>query len=458
LFNEEGDSISLTEAPTLLIRLRERFSSQARLLATQGALALVAQGVRMGLALLIVPITLTYLGKDRYGLWMLALSTLSFVTLLDAGISPTLKNKMAESFAREDEEAFHHYASGGWLLACSVMAVGALVLPILALINWSAVYGVTGQVPRAEVQNLTLACFGVSALSVALSFIEALFAARLLLGTVYIYNTVAAFVSVAAVLGAIHFHAGLVVLAISASASAIIARLALLFTAHRRGMIRFSLSFRRFGSLLRDVLPTSASFVGIQLANVTIGAVPNLITSRLAGLSSVAILSIGQRVVTLPLVFVASVVPVLWPAFTIAWAKGDKAWIRRQFVRLAGTTAIVLGVYACAITIGGPAIIRLWLHGSVSVPRAVLAALGVWLVFQSVSHWVSTFLNSITDLHSQLVCYAGQALASAILSALLGVAYGLPGIIMGVTIALALANLAPLGWRVYSSLRQVEST
>jgi O-antigen/teichoic acid export membrane protein len=407
----------------------------------------------MGLALLIIPITLTYLGKDRYGLWMLALSTLSFVTLLDAGISPTLKNKMAESFARKDEEAFHHYASGGWLLACSVMAVGAVFIPIIAFVDWSAVYGVTGQVPRSEVQNLTLACFGISVLSVALSFIEALFAARMLLGTVYVYNTATAFLSVAAVLAAIHLHAGLVVLAITASASAIVARLALLFTAHRRGMIRFSLSFRRFGSLLRDVLPTSASFVGIQLANVTIGAVPNLITSRLAGLSSVAILSIGQRVVTLPLVFVAAVVPVLWPAFTIAWAKGDKAWIRRQFVRLAGTTAALLSVYACAITFGGPAILRLWLHGSVSVPQPVLAALGIWLVLQSIGHWVSTFLCSITDLHSQLICYATQAIASAVFGALLGVAYGLPGIIAGVTIALALANLAPLGWRVYSSLR-----
>jgi O-antigen/teichoic acid export membrane protein len=324
---------------------------------------------------------------------------------------------------------------------------------LLALVDWSAVYGLTGQIPRTEVQLLTLACFGMSVLTVAFSFVEALFAARMLLGTVYIYNIVAAPISAAAVLTAVHLHAGLVALAITTSAPLIVTRIMLLLSAHRRGMIRISFPFHRTGSLLRDVLPTSASFLGIQLANVTIGAVPNLITSRLAGLSSVTILSIGQRMVTLPLVFVATIVPVLWPAFTIAWAKGHVAWIRRQFIRLVGITVALLSLYACAIVLMGPAVLHVWLRGSLVVPRPILAALGIWMVLQGIGYWVSTFLHSITDLHSQMTCYAVQALVSAVLGIVLYARYGLLGIITGMTIALALVNLAPLGWRVYSKIR-----
>jgi O-antigen/teichoic acid export membrane protein len=431
-----------------------RFSSRARLLAGQSALAFMAQGLRMGVGLLVIPISLAYLGEERYGLWMLTLSTLSFVGLLDAGVSPTLKNKMAEARAMQDEEAFHYYASGGWLLACSVLALGALSLPFLALVDWRAVYGLTGRVSGTEARHLTLACFGISVVTVALSFVEALFAARMLLGTVYLYNSAASLAGAAAVLTAVHLRAGLVTLAITPSLSIIAARIALLYSAHRRGMIRLTLPFRRIGPLLRDILPNSVSFIGIQVTHVVIGAVPNLITSRLSGLSSVTVLAIGQRLATLPLLFVAAVVPVLWPAFTIAWAKGDVSWIRTQYSRLVGGTIAILALYACAILFAGPMVLRLWLRGSVSVPRPVLAVLGIWMVLGGIGYWVSTLLHSITDLHIQVVCYTVQALVAAVLGILLGTAYGLVGIVVGMTLALALANLAPLAWRISSKLNQ----
>ena len=217
-------------------------------------------------------------------------------------------------------------------------------------------------------------------------------------------------------------------------------------------MIRLSLPISHFSSLLRDVLPTSASFLAIQLTHLFIGAVPNLIVSRLSGLSSVTILAIGQRVATLPLLFVAAVVPVLWPAFTIAWAKGDLAWIRRQYIRLVGITVVLLGLYACALPLAGPTVVRLWLRGSLNVPVPVLAVLGVWIVLQGIGHWLSTLLHSISDLHVQVVCYAAQALIAIVLGAVLCAAYGILGITISMTIALVLANLAPLGWRVYSKL------
>jgi O-antigen/teichoic acid export membrane protein len=433
---------------------RGRFSSRARLLATQSALAVMAQGLRMGVGLLIIPISLAYLGKERYGLWMLTLSTLAFVGLLDAGVSPTLKNKMAESRARQDEEAFHYYASGGWLLACSVIVLGALLLPFLALVDWPSVYGLTGQVSSTEARRLTLACFEISVVTVALSFVEALFAAQMLLGTVYLYNSVASLAGAAAVLAAVHLRAGLVTLAITPSLSIVAARIALLFSAYRRGMIRLSMPFSHVGPLLRDVLPNSVSFIGIQVTHVVIGAVPNLITSRFSGLSSVTILAIGQRLATLPLLFVAAVVPVLWPAFTIAWAKGDVSWIRTQYARLVAATVAILTLYACGVLLAGPTVLRVWLRGSVSVPRPILAVLGVWMVLGGVGYWVSTLLHSITDLHIQVVCYAAQAVVAAVLGVLLGSAYGLVGIAIGMTLALVLANLAPLGWRVYSKLNQ----
>ncbi len=448
------NSLSRTIDRPAMNTVRRHFGSQARLLASQSLSALITQGLRVGIALLIIPITLTYLGKERYGLWMLTMSTLSFIGLLDAGLAPTLKNKMAESYARQDEPEFRHYASGGLLLGCVAVLLGLLLLPLINLVDWSAFYGVTGQVPRAEVQRLTLACFSISALSVALSSVDAMFAARMLLGTVYLYNSLALVAGFAAVLTAVHLHAGVAVLAITASAPQIVARIALLVPARRRGMIQVPASSRSMRSLLRSVVPNSASFLGIKCIEVLIGALPNLIASRLAGLSAVAILAVGMRVTLLPLTFLAAIVPVFWPAFTIAWAKGDLEHIRKQYVPLVGVTVSLLGLYAVASVLIGPMVVNLWLHGSLFVPRPILGILGIWLVLQGIAHWVSTFLHSITDLRSQLICYTAQALVAGVLGATLCASYGLLGITIGMTVALALANLAPLGWRVYSKLSE----
>jgi O-antigen/teichoic acid export membrane protein len=278
----------------------------------------------------------------------------------------------------------------------------------------------------------------------------------MLLGTVYFYNSTASIAGLGAVLAAVHLHPGVAALAITVSAPQIIARLALLVSANRRGMIRFSAPIRSVHSLLRSVLPNSASFLGIKFLEAIIGAVPNLIASRLSGLSTVAVLMVGLRVTTLPLTFVAAIVPVFWPAFTIAWTKGDLERIRNQYVPLVAVTALLLCLYACATVIVGPMALDLWLHGSLSVPRPILGVLGIWVVFQGVCHWVSTFLHSISDLSVQVICYAAQALLASVLGALLCTAYGLLGITIGMTVALALANLAPLGWRVYCKLSRTQ--
>lgn len=446
------------EARTHSIWRSRPCGSQTRLLLTHSSLAIIAQIVRMAVGLFIVPFTLAYLGQERYGLWMLTASTLAFIGLLDAGLAPTLKNRMAEAFARHDEDAFQYYASGGWALACTATIVGLALLPVLNLMDWASIYGVTGAIARNEARDLTLACFALAVLSVALSFVDALFAARMMLGTVYLFTTAASLVSAAAVIAAVHLRAGLVPLAITATSPQIIARIALLVFAERKGLIKFSARLSDITRLLRDVMPNSMSFLGIKFVEAMLAAIPNLIATRVSGLSAVTILSVGLRLITIPLLLVAAVVPVFWPSFTIAWSRNDLERLRSRYLRLILVTVCVLALYACASVLIGPSVLHLWLHGAVSVPRSVLAMLGLWMVLQGVGHWLSTFLHSTTDLHSQLVSYSVQAALAAGLGIFLCNRHGLLGLSTSMAVALALATIAPLSYRVYTKLTRNASS
>jgi O-antigen/teichoic acid export membrane protein len=423
-----------------------------RLLATQSITAILSQALRTGLTLVTVPITLSYLGPKRYGLWALVLSTVTLVSLVDAGLAPTLKNRMAGAFAIRDEESFNYYASGGFLLAFVALALGLSLLPLLAVVDWPTVYGVAGQVTSTEAREVTLACFCMSILTVALSFVDAVFAARMLLGTVYVFSMAASAIGFVILLAVVHFQAGMVPLVLAAATPQVFGRLALLVAACSQGIIRFSLPLRHATSLLRELLPNAALFIGIQLCYIAIGMIPALVVSRMSGLSTVTAFSVGQRIVSLPLLAISAILPVYWPAFTMAWTTGQIGWLKRQYVRAVVMTAILTSVYVLTVTAFGPWILRFWLRGMLTVSRPLLATFGLWLVLQGAGYWTTTLLHSVSDLRSQLVCYTAQAGLTATTGILLIRHYGLVGTVLGMALSLAVANVAPLGWRVHRML------
>ena len=50
----------------------------------------------------IVPVTLNYLGKTEYGIWLTLASILSWLINLDFGLGNGLRNKLAEALALND--------------------------------------------------------------------------------------------------------------------------------------------------------------------------------------------------------------------------------------------------------------------------------------------------------------------------------------------------------------------
>src|SRR5437764_3976887 len=86
------------------------------------AAALVARGIGSLTGIITVPLTVRYLGGERYGAWMTISSVLVFLGLGDFGLASSLTNALGRAFGEDDREKARRYVTT-CLLAFSAVAM-----------------------------------------------------------------------------------------------------------------------------------------------------------------------------------------------------------------------------------------------------------------------------------------------------------------------------------------------
>lgn|GEM_PF-2075497 len=442
------------EPPNAAVDAQPNHAAWRRYLVGGSYWAIVQTTVTMLTTLVSVPVSLAYLGTARYGLWMVVNSTLAFITFMDLGLMPTLKNRLAEAYSTNDASAARRYESCTLLVGLTLFLVGLPLIGVAWCIDWPSVLAVTDPWARADAMPLVLVTAGVNVTLLALSAVDSIYSARLAITALNVWATAASVASLGLLLLGVRMQVSLATLAAITSGVRLVYRPILL--AH---LIRADRSFVgvRFGNLmpmLKEVLPVSVLFSGIQVCYAAMLALPNLVIARCLTLNDVAAFNVAGRVAGLPLNLVTAVLPVFWPAFTVAWANGELGWLRRHIALLAGGTTTCLALYALALVPFGGLAVRILSGGEVRVPVALLVTLGLYGAIQGAVHWLSTFLHSISDFGFELGCYAASTLALAALGTWLTLAQGNTGMAMAMGLSLVVGSLVPMCWRATSMLRE----
>lgn len=79
--------------------------------------ALGSKGVAVAVSLISVPLTVGYLGPERYGVWVTIGSLLAWLTIADFGLNFGLTNHLSKAYgAEQPDTAQRHVATTFWLL------------------------------------------------------------------------------------------------------------------------------------------------------------------------------------------------------------------------------------------------------------------------------------------------------------------------------------------------------
>ena len=90
---------------------------------------------------LLVPLTISYLNNEYYGIWLTLSSILVWFMYLDIGIGHGLRNKLAEAIANNDKELARSLVSTAYIIVGTISLI-FLVISILAsqFLEWTVIF------------------------------------------------------------------------------------------------------------------------------------------------------------------------------------------------------------------------------------------------------------------------------------------------------------------------------
>jgi O-antigen/teichoic acid export membrane protein len=414
-------------------RSKERYRRAAFTSMAQGA----AKGVSVLTMVVSVPLTLTYLGAERYGMWMTISSVVLMMGFADFGMGLGLMNAVSEAHGREDRQAAINSVSSGFVMlamvALVILTAFSLAYPF---IPWPRVFNVKSQLAVQEAgpaMAVFVACF---VLNLPLGVVQ-----RVQMGYQEgffnnLWEIAGKILGLLGLVLVIYLEAGLVWLVLAVSGAPVLAWLlnTLILFGFRRPWLRPRWNRASF-TWAKKIFRLGILFFLLQVTFSLAFTSDNLVAAQVLGPDAVAQYSVAYRMFSVALLMATLLSAPLWPAYGEALARGDIPWIKRTLIRSLVLTFFIAGIPSLFFVIWGPWIIRLWVGPQISPSFLLLLGLGIWTTISSVGAALAMFFNGANILKLQMVC--GLIMAISALGAKIWLAHviGLPGIIWGTIIA-----------------------
>lgn len=396
-----------------------RTGARERLAVVSAITAAVAKLVTVATMLVSVPITLRYLGPERYGLWTAMSSAVYVLSFSDLGIGNSLLNIVADAFGRDDRRTIREAVSTTTLMFCAVaFCIGAAFSMLYIFAPWSAWFNVQSEAAKAEIGPslaVLVACF---ALSIPFSVTARLQTALQRGYRANLWTAFGSLLSLMGVLLAIRCEAGLPWLSLAFAGAPLLAALI-------NGVVYFSGEGRDFrpniktvsSTLSRRIVASGAAFLGIQIIVAVNVASDNVIIAHMLGPEAVTTFSVPERMFGLVPILIHLALQPLWPAYAEALARKDHDWIKRTLRQSFLLALAVSSACSLVLLAGGRWIVETWTSGVIHPPAMLLAGFGLWKIVDSIEFALTIFLASANILKPQLI-FGFCAMSAALLSKL----------------------------------------
>ncbi|RZU41355.1 lipopolysaccharide biosynthesis protein [Edaphobacter modestus] len=415
-----------------------------------GSVATVARVVQVGSSLITVPLTLNYLGNERFGLWMTISSVLAMATFADFGIGNGVLNTVAKAFGKDDKEGIRKAVSSGFAVL-NMIATLLLVLffAIYRFVNWADFFRVTSPQARAEA-GPALAVFATCfALNISMDVVQ-----RVQLGLqegyrFSLWQLCGSVVGFIGVLAGIWFHVSLPILVVAIAGAPIFATT--LNVIHFFGFVRPDLRPMRklvASNVISEIAKLGGLFFVLQVVVAVSYSADNFIIARTLGAVNVPEYSIPQRMFAVITMMSGMLVAPLWPAYSEAVSRGHMDWVRRTLGRSLLLVLALTSTASLIMLLAAYRLIHWWVGSRIHPSFLLLLGLTVWTVMGCCGDAVAIFLNGASIIKFQLLCasiFGAVCLTAKILSIR---HYGIVGIPWAVILTYGLAVVLPYSFFV----------
>lgn len=370
--------------------------------------SLVARGVTSLAPLVLIPITLGYLGDETYGVWMAVTSVTSMFLWADLGLGNSLMTRLTPLIVEENWSEARNLVStaysvlGRVALAGVVAVVGAsLVLP------WDAILNAPDSEEAGWVAGVCLWAFVIN---IPLSLVHRLlFALQRVPASNWLQMGGACLAVAVGGLAVVADAPPVLVISLIVFAPVAVNGFGTIVALQGSGLVS-SAALRRASS--KGLITSGLRFVLIGVMTSLALNVDYLVVAHGAGVSDVAPYSVVARLfLALGLLVTVLNMP-LWPANSEALARGDLAWVRRSTARmmlLSGGGVLLSGSVLALLK--DPVLQILAVDGSALSTTLPLGFVAIWTLF-AVASPLFMVQNAVGHLGPQTVGWAAYLIVS----------------------------------------------
>jgi O-antigen/teichoic acid export membrane protein len=441
----------------------DRGADRNRRAALTGATSTIARIVQAGTTLITVPLTIRYLGNERFGLWMTISSVLAMAAFADFGLGNGVLNTVATAYGKDDARGIRAAISSGMaVLTAIAAAVLVLYFSIYASVSWGDFFRVTSAQARSEAGpalTVFVVCF---VLNIPLDVVQ-----RVQLGMQQGYRNglwqmCGSTFGLIGVLTGIWLRVSLPVLVMAIAGGPLFAtslNALHFFGAHRKDLrpSRALIS----GDTIAKIAKLGGLFFVLQVSVAVAFSSDNFLIARTMGAVHVPEYSIPQRLFGFISMTVAMLAGPLWPAYGEAISRGDMEWVRKTLRRSLMAAFAGIFVTASMLLLLSPWVIRLWVGTRIHPPFALLLGLAIWTLMEGCGSTFSMFLSGASIMRFQIILAAIFAISCISTKLLFIHCFGVTGVPWATILTYGILTILPYafyGRRVLARLHVIRQT
>ena len=361
------------------------------------------KGLSIGCQFAMVPLTLHYLDKERYGIWLTMASIVSWFSFFDVGIGNGLRNKLSEALAKGDTRLAKIYVSTSYAFVGTIfISLMLLFWVVNPFINWTHVINTSSGL-AGELSKMMLVVFSFFCLQFILNLIGNILFAHQEPALTNLINPLGNLVSLTIIfILTLTVPSSLFWVSVVFSASPVLVLLVFngIFLGWKYRDIAPGFRYIQFRHS-KDLFGMGLQFFIIQIAFIVMYYSANIVLTKLFGPAEVTVYNIAYKYFTIALLINGIITATYWSAFTDAYVRQEWTWIRNTIRRMEKVTYLLMAMVVVSTVLANK-LIGLWLHNAVQVPLSMQIIMCVFTLISLIAAPQHIFLNGTGKVRLQL--------------------------------------------------------
>jgi len=428
------------DTSTSLGKSNERYR---RILLT-GSTTIIVKLFSAAINLITVPLTVHYLGAERYGLWMAISSIMALMSFADLGLGNGLLNAISTANGKNNIKIAQTAVSSTFYMLLGISCLLFLVfISIYPFISWQNVFNAQTELAIKESGPTMFVLVLTFLINMPLGIVQRIQDGYQEGFKFQIWLIVGSIISLIGLLICIYLKLGLTWLVFSFSSGQLIATFLngiFLFGKRRKELLPRLIYFDFKTS--KYLFKTGIVFFLLVIFTLLGNSTDDIILAQTLGPASVAGFEIVKKLFLFSM-FTQFIIQPLWPAFGEAIESGDFDWAKKTLKKAIRLSILSSAIISLPLLLLGKQIIELWI-GPKFVPNwTLLIGFYIFILFSNYGGVMSTFLNSGPLIKKQLLIVGLASVSSVFLKIVLSINFGVSGIIWATIIGYSLFYVIP---------------